>query len=127
MVARHAANKCHESCRRLHVFERVGALRGPIQSPYQGPFKVIERQGKYYKLDLGTRQDTVSIDRLKLAFMDEVTDINEPRHPAPAAAPAAARRPPTRPTRAARADAGVVPVVTSSGRLVRLPVRCDID
>ena len=101
---------------------RVGAHRGPLQSPYQGPFKVIERHGKYYKLDLGTRQDTVSIDRLKPAFMDEVTDINEP-----AATPATARRPPMRPTRAARANADVVPVVTSSGRLVRLPVHYGMD
>ena len=69
----------------------------------------------------------VSIDRLKPAFMDEVTDINEPRRPAPAAAPAAAQRPPTRPTRAARTNADVVPVVTSSRRLVRLPVRYGID
>ena len=38
-----------------HVFVRVGAHRGPLQSPYQGHFKVIERHGKYYKLDLGTR------------------------------------------------------------------------
>ena len=38
-----------------HVFVRVGAHRGPLQSPYQGPFKVIKRHGKYYKLDLGTR------------------------------------------------------------------------
>ena len=54
-------------------------------------------------------------------------DINEPRRPASAAAPPAAQRPPTRPTRAVRANADVVPVVTSSGRLVRLSVRYGID
>ena len=54
-----------------HVFVRVGAHRGPLQSPYQGPFKVIDRQAKLYKLDLGTRQDSVSIDRLKPAFFEE--------------------------------------------------------
>ena len=68
-----------------HVFVRVGAQRGPLQSPYQGPFKVIDRQCKFYKLDLGTRQDTVSIDRLKPAFLEEATDAIEPRCPAGAA------------------------------------------
>ena len=55
------------------VFVRVGAYTGPLQPPYQGPFNVIGRQNKFYKLDLGTRQDTVSIDRLKPAFLEEPT------------------------------------------------------
>ena len=53
------------------MFVRVGVHRGPLQSPYQGPFKVIDRQAKFYKLDLGTPQDSVSIDRLKPAFFEE--------------------------------------------------------
>ena len=99
-----------------HVFVRV---RGPLQSPYQGPFKVIDRQGKFYKRDLGTRQDTVSIDRLKPAFLEEATDAIEPRRPAHAAEV----RSPTRPNHSSGVNAEVVIVVTSSGRLVRLPVR----
>ena len=105
-----------------HVFVRVGAHRGPLQSPYQGPFKVIDRKGKFYKLDLGTRQDTVSIDRPKPAFLEEATDAIEPRCPAHAAEV----RSPTRPNHSGGAKAKVVPVVTSSGRLVRLPVRYGI-
>ena len=105
-----------------HVFVRVGAHRGPLQSPYQVPFKVIDRQGKFYKLDLGTRQDTVSIDRLKPAFLEEATDAIKPRCPAHAAEV----RSPTRPNHSGGANAEVVPVVTSSGRLVRLPVRYGI-
>ena len=69
---------------------------GPLQSPYQGPFKVIDRQGKLYKLDLGTRQDTVSIDRLKPAFLEEATDANEPRRPAHTAEVRSPTRPITR-------------------------------
>ena len=76
-----------------HVFVRVGPRKTPLQSPYQGPFKVLERREKYVKLDLGNRHDMVSLDRIKPAFMD-ATDAIEP-----------------------------VPLVTSSGRLVRLPVR----
>ena len=76
-----------------HVFMRVGPRKAPLQSPYQGPFKVLERREKYFKLDLGNRQDMVSLDRIKPAFMD-ATDAIEP-----------------------------VPLVTSSGRLMRLPAR----
>ena len=54
-----------------HVFVRVDAHKSPLQAPYKGPFKVLERHVKYFKLDLGNREDTVSIDRLKPAFMDE--------------------------------------------------------
>ena len=65
-----------------HVFVRVGAHRGPLQSPYQGPFKVIDRQAKLYKLDLGTRQDSVSSDRLKPAFFEESNHAIVPRRKA---------------------------------------------
>ena len=53
-----------------HVFVRVGPRKTPLQSPYQGPFKVLERREKYFKLDLGNRHDMVSLDRIKPAFMD---------------------------------------------------------
>ena len=77
-----------------HVFVRVGPRKAPLQSPYQGPLKVLERRENYFKLDLGNGQDMVSLDRIKPAFMD-ATDTIEP-----------------------------VPLVTSSGRLVvRLPAR----
>ena len=79
-----------------HVFVLVGPRKTALQSPYQGPFKVLERREKYFKLDLGNQHDMVSLDRIKPAFMD-ATDAIEP-----------------------------VPLVTSSGRLVRLPARCHV-
>ena len=105
-----------------HVFVRVGAHRGPLQSPYQGPFKVIARQAKFYKLDLGTRQDSVSIDRLKPAFFEEANHAIVPRRKARTSQV----RSPARPTHSGGSN-GSVPVVTSSGRLVRLPVRYGIE
>ena len=114
---------CHKSGLRLHMFfERAGAHSGPLQSPYQRPFKVIDRQSKFHKLDLGTRQDTVSIDRLKPAFLEEATDAIEPRRPARAAEVWS----PTRPNHPGGANAEVNPVVNASGRLVRMPVRYGI-
>ena len=105
-----------------HVFVRVGAHRGPLQSPYREPFKVIDRQEKFYNLDLGTRQDSVSIDRLKPAFFEEANHAIVPRRPARTSQV----RSPARPTHLGGANGSVL-VVTSSGRLVRLPVRYGIE
>jgi len=49
------------------VFVRHDALRSPLQPPYDGPYRVLERKDKCYVLDLAGRQDTVSIDLLKPA------------------------------------------------------------
>ena len=108
-----------------HVFVRVGAHKSPLQALYKGPFKVLERHSKYFKLDLGNREDTVSIDRLKPAFMDE------PLLAAPMVR-AGTRSDQTRePTYEAVIPHPMVsdtetetnPVVTASGRLVKLPTR----
>ena len=53
------------------MFVRVDAHKSPLQAPYKGPFNVLERHSKYFKLDLGSIKDTVSTNRLKPAFMDE--------------------------------------------------------
>ena len=47
------------------------------QAPYKGPYRVLERRSKYFKLDLGSREDVVSVDRLKLAFLDEPVPDNQ--------------------------------------------------
>ena len=74
-----------------HVFVRIGACKTPLQSPFQGQFKVLERLEKYFKFDLGKRHDMVSLYIITPAFMDATATI-EP-----------------------------VSLVTSSGRLVSLP------
>ena len=60
-----------------HVFVRVDAHRTPLQAPYKGAYRVLERRSKYFKLDLGSREDVVSVDRLKPAFLDEPVPDNQ--------------------------------------------------
>ena len=53
-----------------HVFVRHDAVRKPLQPPYDGPYRVLDRSDRFYTLDLNGRKDSVSIDRLKPAHMD---------------------------------------------------------
>lgn len=52
-----------------HVFVRKDAVKASLQPPYEGPFQVLERGDKFFKLRFhDLKEDTVSIDRLKPAF-----------------------------------------------------------
>lgn len=51
-----------------HVFVRHDATRKPLQPVYDGPFRVISRNDKTFKIELPRGKDTISIDRLKPAF-----------------------------------------------------------
>ena len=53
-----------------YVFVRVDAHRKPLTPPYVGPFRVIQRRKKNFKVDIGGRTDAISIDRLKPAHLD---------------------------------------------------------
>ena len=70
--------------RTSHVFLRVAAVRRSLTPPYDGPFPVLQRGEKTFKILKGNKEHLVSIDRLKPAFLDVL-----PVSPAPAPAPAA--------------------------------------
>lgn len=58
-----------------HVFVRVDRVRAALVQPYEGPFEVVERHDKYFKVLVHGKTNTISIDRLKPAFI-ESNDIH---------------------------------------------------
>jgi cleavage and polyadenylation specificity factor subunit 1 len=64
-----------------HVFLRHDAVKRSLQHPYDGPFKVLSRQGKTAIIDVHGRRTTVSIDRLKPAFLLNSHDSSDNSHP----------------------------------------------
>ncbi|XP_066956982.1 uncharacterized protein [Macrobrachium rosenbergii] len=56
-----------DSC--AYIFIRVDAHRPPLTRPYRGTHRVIRRATKAYLLDIHGREDLVTIDRLKPAFL----------------------------------------------------------
>lgn len=119
-----------------YVFVRQDAHRTPLQRPYVGPFKVIQSAPKHFKVEMGSRTEIISVDRLKPAHLDidcpvqvaqpkprgrpkkdntvareQENALPLPREPTTATANRTEPQPPT------------APVTTRSGREIRLPRR----
>ncbi|GFW41313.1 transposon Tf2-11 polyprotein [Trichonephila clavipes] len=62
-----------------HVFLRRDMLRRPLQQPYDGPFKVLQRKDKVFFLDINGKRVSVSIDRCKPAFFLNTEDLQLPQ------------------------------------------------
>ncbi|KAK3766920.1 hypothetical protein RRG08_040441 [Elysia crispata] len=52
------------------VFVRRDCHRGPLQRPYNGPYRVITPGPKTFRVMIGRREEVISIDRLKPAHVD---------------------------------------------------------
>ncbi|GFU89301.1 integrase catalytic domain-containing protein [Trichonephila clavipes] len=61
------------------VFLRRDMLRRPLQQPYDGPFKVLQRKDKVFFLDINGKRVSVSIDRCKPAFFLNTEDLQLPQ------------------------------------------------
>ena len=59
-----------------HVFVRHHAIKKPLQPPYDGPYQVLDRSAKFYMLDLKGRKDTVSVNRLKPAYLNHSPSLD---------------------------------------------------
>lgn len=51
-----------------HVFVRNDSIRPSLSHPYDGPFKIIKRNEKFFKLDVNGKQSNISLDRLKPSY-----------------------------------------------------------
>ena len=49
----------------MHVYVWRGAVGGPLENSYSGPFQVVRREKKILPLQLGSLQEWVSADQLK--------------------------------------------------------------
>lgn len=52
-----------------HVFVRNDMVQRPLTPSYNGPYQVISRSPKSYVIRIADRQSTISIDRLKPAYV----------------------------------------------------------
>ena len=102
-----------------HVFIRHDAVRKPLQPPYDGPYAVLKRNNKHFTININGRTDTVSLDRLKPAYVDidvasTPTSHASPVTQSPSGSPTSS--PAAQPTAPAEK-----PRVTRSGRHVHWP------
>ncbi|BHF82687.1 hypothetical protein SprV_0802582600 [Sparganum proliferum] len=88
------------------VLVRHDAVRRPLQPPYDGPYKVLRRSDKHFVIERNGKTDTVSIDRVKPAYLDDCrSTLPQPSSPAQALTPtppSEAIPPPMRRTRSGR-------------------------
>lgn len=61
-----------ESCE--YVFIRIDSVKAPLQPPYTGPYRVIKRDKKIFKVDVDGTAKAISINRLKPAFFENIVD-----------------------------------------------------
>lgn len=52
-----------------HVFVRNDTVKTPLQPSYDGPFEVVKRYDKYFIIKFKNRETSISLDRLKPAFL----------------------------------------------------------
>ena len=99
-----------------YVFVRVDKVVNPLASKYTGPYKVLERSDRAYKLDYATDtfgkdlHEWVTLERLKPAYLDKGTFGPDGTGP-----PAPPRKPRGRPRKVTPAPA-TAPAKRGRGR-----------
>ena len=67
VTKKYIPEKLH-TCR--FVFVRVDAHKPPLSPAYSGPYPVLQRGEKAFKLKMNNGESYVSIDRLKVAYLE---------------------------------------------------------
>lgn len=97
-----------------YVFVRIDCHKKPLQAPYNGPYQVLKRNEKFFKLNVNGKRQNISIDRIKPAFVELNADdtIDSSKSNQPKEMNASNNVTPDQP-----------PTITRSGRRVRIPDR----
>ena len=53
------------------VFVRREFKKTLLQTPYDGLYEVVRKADKFFTVKVGTREDSISVDRLKTTFVEE--------------------------------------------------------
>jgi transposase InsO family protein len=107
-----------------HVFLRADGVKQPLQPPYTGPHRVLRRTDKTYVIDKNGKPETVSVDRLKPAFLEAPSQ--ESSTPTPNAETQQTPRPTplsTVPTEPSTSTLPALPRASRRGRELKQPVR----
>ncbi|XP_008486652.1 uncharacterized protein LOC103523380, partial [Diaphorina citri] len=59
-----------------HVYLRLDGVKPSLQRPYTGPYKVLSRSDKTFRIDVRSRQVLVSRDRVKPAYTSDHSDLS---------------------------------------------------
>ena len=62
-----------------YVFVRQDLVKPALSPPYRGPYHIIERSDKAYLLDIHGKQDWVTLDRLKPAYLEPMDYVTHTR------------------------------------------------
>lgn len=62
-----------------HVFVRQGPIRKPLEPAYLGPYKVLRHGPKSFDVEIRGKTQTITIDRLKPAYLTRGEDTEEAR------------------------------------------------
>ena len=109
-----------------HVFVRHDAVRTPLQSPYDGPYKILKRTPKFFTLDINGKHKTISLDRLKAAHIDS-DGSPDSLLPTPSSVLTENIRPAATASTSSSAPSDVNVRTTRSGRHVHWPARLGFD
>ena len=104
------------------VWLRVDRVRKSLEAPYTGPFEVITRYPKFFVLNLPRGHTSVSIDRLKPAYLPSAQTPNPSPPPSQPTSPAPPTPPPVSPASSDVSHTAPPPSAlsrTRSGRSIR--------
>ncbi|XP_063860678.1 uncharacterized protein LOC135101034 [Scylla paramamosain] len=106
-----------------YVFVKYDTYKPPLARPYQGPYAILERNSKAFRVSISGGSDWVSIDCLKPAYLEEEDSTPTSPHvddPTSSSHHLGARPPAPSP------KDGLRPTSSRTGQLIRQPDLLDL-